>query len=184
MQVGTYIDGRELTYAEESRQFAVGGTPVTLEQVLAYDAHGQIAWRDDAVREWAYGLQAWFTAQAAREEAAKREAEAAERKQEKASAKAQARAQRAVRAGERREALATLQAESRYGRRNPAMICPHCQQQGTVHTRPVTQKKGVSGGKATAAVLTGGISLLATGLSRKEQNTQAHCVNCNSTWFF
>src|SRR5436305_5690990 len=68
------------------------------------------------------------------------------------------------------------------GQVNAAMICPHCQARGTVRTKQVTQKKGVSGGKATAAVLTGGVSLLATGLSRKEAMTEAHCDKCGSTW--
>jgi len=76
------------------------------------------------------------------------------------------------------------QHESQHGPINPAMICPHCQTKGAVRTRAVTQKKGVSGGKATAAVLTGGISMLGTGLSRKENLTEAHCDNCGSTWHF
>jgi hypothetical protein len=71
-----------------------------------------------------------------------------------------------------------------FGTINSKLICPHCQTEGFVHTKSVALKKGVSGAKATGAVLTGGLSLLATGLSRKEDNTQAHCENCNSTWFF
>jgi len=71
-----------------------------------------------------------------------------------------------------------------WGPLNPAMICPHCQEKGKVRLAPITQKKGISGGKATGAILTGGISLLATGLSRKENNTQAHCDNCEATWIF
>lgn len=64
------------------------------------------------------------------------------------------------------------------------MVCPHCGKRGTVKTKKVTRKAGVSGGKATAAVLTGGLSLLATGLSRKENLTQAQCSNCKNTWHF
>ena len=56
MQVGTYIDGRELTYDEATRAFAVGGTPVTLAQVLEYDAAGQIQWPSDEMRAWAHQL--------------------------------------------------------------------------------------------------------------------------------
>lgn len=70
------------------------------------------------------------------------------------------------------------------GQANPAMICPHCQTRGSVFTKGIDQKRGVSGGKATAAVLTGGVSLLATGLSRKEHATQAYCTNCKNTWTF
>ena len=71
-----------------------------------------------------------------------------------------------------------------FGPVNPQMICPHCSTTGDVRTKSVTQKKGISGGKATAALMTAGVSLLATGLSRKETNTQAHCTNCKNTWFF
>ena len=67
---------------------------------------------------------------------------------------------------------------------NPHIVCPHCQTKGTVRVARVQRKAGISGGKATAAALTGGISLLATGLSRKERVTQAHCNHCGSTWTF
>ncbi len=73
---------------------------------------------------------------------------------------------------------------NKYGPINPAMTCPHCETKGKVRTTKVKQKKGVSGGKATAAVLTGGLSILATGLSRKEEVTQAHCDKCDNTWVF
>jgi len=74
--------------------------------------------------------------------------------------------------------------DHRDGHVNAQMICPHCQARGTVRTKHVTQKKGISGGKAAAAVLTAGVSVLATGLSRKEGMTEAHCDKCNSTWHF
>ena len=65
-----------------------------------------------------------------------------------------------------------------------AIICPHCQSRGTVSTREVKEKKGISGGKATAALLTGGVSLCAVGLSRKEKVTEARCSSCGLTWHF
>lgn len=71
-----------------------------------------------------------------------------------------------------------------YGPVNSQLFCPHCQSKGYVRAKPVVQKVGISGGKATAAVLTLGASMLATGLSRKQSFTQAHCDNCNSTWLF
>lgn len=71
-----------------------------------------------------------------------------------------------------------------WGLPNEELICPHCQTKGQVSTKPVERKAGVSGGKVMGGLLTGGISLLATGLSRKQQLTQAHCGNCNSTWDF
>jgi len=74
--------------------------------------------------------------------------------------------------------------QQQYGHRVTAMLCPHCATKGGVRTKPVTLKKGISGGKATAAIFTGGLSLFATGLSRKEENTQAHCSKCGNTWTF
>ena len=72
----------------------------------------------------------------------------------------------------------------KWGPISPAYICPHCQTKGFVRTIPIKRKKGISGAKATGALLTMGVSVLATGLSRKETMTQAHCENCNSTWDF
>lgn len=64
-----------------------------------------------------------------------------------------------------------------------AIVCPHCGVRGKVRSRRVKQKKGISGGKATGAVLTAGFSLLATGLSRKESVTELRCGNCRVTWY-
>ena len=69
-----------------------------------------------------------------------------------------------------------------YGSVSAAIICPHCQVKGHVHTKIIKQKKGISGAKTTAALMTVGTSILVTGLSRKEKNMQAHCDNCGSTW--
>jgi hypothetical protein len=71
-----------------------------------------------------------------------------------------------------------------YGPLNPMMVCPHCNTKGQIRTKGVVNKKGVSGGKATAALLTGGVSLLATGLSRKEAATQARCGTCRNQWSY
>ncbi len=67
---------------------------------------------------------------------------------------------------------------------NDKLVCPHCQTVGHVYTKQITKKQGISGGKATAAILTGGTSILATGLSQKEHMTEGHCENCKSTWHF
>lgn len=72
----------------------------------------------------------------------------------------------------------------RLGVINDAMICPHCQEKGQVRTKEVELKKGISGGKATAALITAGWSILFTGLSRKESATQAYCENCGNRWVF
>jgi len=71
-----------------------------------------------------------------------------------------------------------------FGPINPALVCPHCQTKGSVRTQQANRKKGVSGGKAAAAVLTLGWSLLATGLSRKETVTACTCDQCHSQWEF
>ena len=71
-----------------------------------------------------------------------------------------------------------------HGELNSAMVCPHCQARGSVRTKSVKRKAGVSGGKLTGALLTGGISILATGLSRKQGVTEAYCGNCGSSWDF
>lgn len=62
------------------------------------------------------------------------------------------------------------------------IVCPHCQTAGKVRSEQVKVKRGVSGGKATAAVLTGGLSTLGTGLSRKQTVTSMRCGNCRTTW--
>ena len=64
------------------------------------------------------------------------------------------------------------------------IVCPQCRTARHVTTRKGKAKKGISGGKATGAVLTAGVSILATGLSRKETVTQATCTNCKSQWTF
>ena len=71
-----------------------------------------------------------------------------------------------------------------WGQINDNLICPHCQFKGKVRVKDVQRKKGISGGKAVGAVITGGVSLLATGISRKENLTQARCDACNSQWDF
>ncbi|HEX4495326.1 MAG TPA: hypothetical protein VIE43_06640 [Thermoanaerobaculia bacterium] len=74
--------------------------------------------------------------------------------------------------------------EYRFGPINPALICPHCQTKGRVHARRISVAAGISAEKATAAVLTGGYSVLATGLSRTADRTQAACEACSSVWQF
>lgn len=52
MVIGSYIDGRILDYDEELYQFSIGGTLVSLPDVRAYDAAGQITWGMPEQREW------------------------------------------------------------------------------------------------------------------------------------
>lgn len=76
----------------------------------------------------------------------------------------------------------SLSEETKYGKLNAALICPHCQTKGRVRTKWVDEAAGISGPKAIGAAATGGLSLLVTGISRKRQVTRAHCGNCTSTW--
>lgn len=62
------------------------------------------------------------------------------------------------------------------------IVCPHCHSAGRVTTKAIKVKKGISGGKATGAILTGGVSMLGTGLSRKEGATSMSCANCGMSW--
>ena len=62
------------------------------------------------------------------------------------------------------------------------IVCTACHATGSVRTLHGKAKRGVSGGKATAALLTGGLSLAAVGLSRKQFVTRARCAQCNSEW--
>jgi len=67
---------------------------------------------------------------------------------------------------------------------NAALLCPHCGQAGHVHESPTKVKTGISGSKATAALLTGGLTLLTPGigLSRKARAMARACGNCGSKW--
>lgn len=65
-----------------------------------------------------------------------------------------------------------------------SMVCPHRQSSVGASTSQVKQNKGLSGGKVTGTLLTGGLSMLATGLSRKEMASKAHCSKCGSGWRF
>lgn len=73
---------------------------------------------------------------------------------------------------------------SNINRSDSHLVCPHCQASGNVRTERTKAKRGVSGGKATAAILTAGVTMLATGLSRKEDVTKATCGRCKSVWTF
>lgn len=87
-----------------------------------------------------------------------------------------------VRATRAQQSPTTRQSSGRS--RDGQMVCPHCHVRGSVRTRRVRLKKGVSGGKATGAIFTAGLSLFATGLSRKEKATEARCTNCGATWHY
>lgn len=58
------------------------------------------------------------------------------------------------------------------------IVCPYCNRIGSVKTKSFVKKVGISGGKAAAAILTSGFSLLLLGLSRKEKYVGAYCSNC------
>lgn len=61
---------------------------------------------------------------------------------------------------------------------HPDVVCPYCRTSGHVYVNRELQKTGFSTAKTTFGVLTGGLSLLATGLAKKGIITTAHCRNC------
>lgn len=65
---------------------------------------------------------------------------------------------------------------------NKHINCQHCGTTGYVDSKQVKMKQGISGGKATAAVFTAGISMLGTGLSRKQAVTEMRCTKCKTVW--
>lgn len=82
------------------------------------------------------------------------------------------------------KALREISRIQEHGKINAILVCPHCQATGSVRSKPVDRKTGISGGKIAAAVLLSPLTLLATGVSRNERATQAHCDHCGSTWTF
>jgi hypothetical protein len=82
------------------------------------------------------------------------------------------------------QALREASRAQEHGKTNAVLVCSHCQATGSVRTKPVNRKTGISGGKIAAAVLLSPLTLLATGISRNEHATQAHCDRCGSTWTF
>jgi hypothetical protein len=74
-------------------------------------------------------------------------------------------------------------AEDEPGAGDTEIICPHCRSQGLVTTKRVKIKvKGVSKGRVATAVVLSPITLLMTGISRKQVVTRATCGNCHTTW--
>lgn len=65
---------------------------------------------------------------------------------------------------------------------NSSIICPHCQTKGSVKTWRADQKTGIDGEKAGMAVITGGLSVFATGLSGSRGVTRAKCLKCGVKW--
>ena len=56
MELGKYVDGRPLNYDEATKQFDVGGAPLTLAEVIAYDRAGQLDWLSDELQSWAQDI--------------------------------------------------------------------------------------------------------------------------------
>jgi hypothetical protein len=66
---------------------------------------------------------------------------------------------------------------------NSKLTCPYCKVQGLVGTRQVKVKRSSSGARSTGSFVTGGLSVLTTGLSKRVVVTEAACGKCNSTWY-
>jgi hypothetical protein len=86
------------------------------------------------------------------------------------------------RTDEEQAEIDALRYEVQYGVLNPKLQCKYCNGTESVRYKRFTRKAGFSAGKATAAVLTGGYSLLATGLSKQEGVGKFYCENCKMSW--
>lgn len=62
------------------------------------------------------------------------------------------------------------------------MTCQHCRTSGSISAKPVTVKDGISGGRAAAGVVTGGASVLVTGLSQRKNQLRYVCGTCGGSW--
>ena len=62
------------------------------------------------------------------------------------------------------------------------MVCPHCQTKGSVTTRKVLSRPSAAGDVGALAILTAGLSLLGSWLSRQQAVTQAWCGHCGVSW--
>ena len=158
-QAATHCDGNILFYDEPSRAFALRGAVLSLRDVWDLEVAKTLSWARHDLREVMMDSVMGGVAMG-----------------DSPATGAPSKLDRTVAFLEK--------VGSATAPKSAAMVCPHCQSKGTIRTKQVKQKKGVSGGKATAAVLTGGLSILATGLSRKESATQARCSKCGNTWYF
>ena len=52
MKLGTYVDGRPLTYDDRTGVFRVAEFTVTPDEIWAYWDHGQIGWGDPELSKW------------------------------------------------------------------------------------------------------------------------------------
>lgn len=52
MVIGTYSDGRTISYDESTHEFSIEGIRTTAELIVRYDNAGQVAWTSDALRTW------------------------------------------------------------------------------------------------------------------------------------
>ena len=159
MHVASHVDGRALVYHVDNGTFDLGGVRIKPDAVFALDKRQELQWITYGVR-----VTLWKAVKKGVPMSSLRLA--------------------SDRSWLERTSDVLSSVSDSLDPASPQLVCPHCQSRGTVRTKRVRQKKGISGGKATAAVLTGGVSLLATGLSRKETQTEAHCSNCGSTWRF
>lgn len=72
--------------------------------------------------------------------------------------------------------------EARKREQDSHIHCIYCRRSGSVTTLRRRVKRGVSGAKATGALATGGLSIFATGLSRKQDIVEARCSHCGMSW--
>lgn len=63
-----------------------------------------------------------------------------------------------------------------------AIVCRFCHERGGVGVDVRTQRAGIDATKAGAAMLTGGASVLAVGLTGERKVHRLTCATCQMTW--
>jgi hypothetical protein len=73
-----------------------------------------------------------------------------------------------------------------HGTINSKMICPHCQENGCVHTKAVDKSRaGLNPVGFVLGEMVGGVAGgILGGMTRFERKTQAYCHNCENSWVF
>ena len=54
MEIGTYADGRAVTYDDATHTFCIANIATTAELLIRYDNAGQISWASDSLRAWVH----------------------------------------------------------------------------------------------------------------------------------
>ena len=57
IEIARVSDGRPVTRDDGTELLSIGGTPVTIKQLMGYDRTGQLTWADAEQKAWAYEVE-------------------------------------------------------------------------------------------------------------------------------